>query len=59
MAEIHLPDILCESRENRIRGDSEILAAVHDNSRYKGFDLFDTVLKGHSSLVLAMIKTFH
>ncbi|MFK5891861.1 MAG: DNA polymerase III subunit delta [Pseudomonadota bacterium] len=36
----------------------QILAAVNDNSRYKGFDLFDTALKGASSQLLTMIKTF-
>ena len=42
----------------QILSAQQILDAVHDNSRYKGFDLFDTTLKGHSSQVLAMLKTF-
>ncbi|MFK5985629.1 MAG: DNA polymerase III subunit delta [Pseudomonadota bacterium] len=36
----------------------QILAAVQNNARYKGFDLFDTVLKGQSTQVVAMLKTF-
>jgi len=36
----------------------QILSAVGDNSRYKGFDLFDTVLKGQTSHAMAMLKSF-
>jgi DNA polymerase III subunit delta len=44
--------------EGEMLSVNQILSAVGDNSRYKGFDLFDTVLKGHTSQVMAMLKSF-
>ena len=32
--------------------------AINDNARYKGFDLFDTVLKGQAKQVLSMLNSF-
>lgn len=36
----------------------QLLSAINDNSRYKGFDLFDTVLKGQNKQVLSMLNSF-
>jgi len=44
--------------EGEMLSVNQILAAVSDNSRYKGFDLFDNVLKGQTSHVMAMLKSF-
>ena len=44
--------------EGEMLSVNQILAAVGDNSRYKGFDLFDSVLKGKTAHVMAMLKSF-
>jgi DNA polymerase-3 subunit delta len=44
--------------EGEMLSVNHIMAAVSDNSRYKGFDLFDNVLKGQTSHVMEMLKTF-
>jgi DNA polymerase-3 subunit delta len=36
----------------------KLFQAINDNARYKGFDLFDTVLKGQSKQVLSMLNSF-